>query len=88
MKQKISRRELETKLLAAIQAEPSCFGVEEISVTPVNVVGDRPTWHVNVISEGCVPFDLARKAAGRVRERMLAHYELDSRRSGYGPASQ
>ena len=78
MKQQLSRHELEAKLLAAIQAEPECADVQEVSVTPVNVIGDLPTWHVSVISEGAVPIDVARHAARRVQDRLLALYVLDT----------
>jgi hypothetical protein len=78
MKQRLSRNELEPKLLAAIQAEPDCAEVQEVGVTAVNVVGDLPTWHVNIISEGSVPIEVARHAASRVQDRFLALYVLDA----------
>jgi len=76
MKQRISRGGLEALVLAAIQAEPGCSGVQEISVTAVSIVSGDPTWHVTVISEGSVPFDVANHAAKRVQDRLHAQYEL------------
>ena len=73
----LTRNELASRVLGAIREHPACRGVTEIAITPVTVVGQGRTWHVNIIDSGFSRMDISMTVAREVAERMQPHFELE-----------
>jgi hypothetical protein len=48
--------------------------VKEVSVTPVNILDQGPTWNVNVIDNGEAKIQAVHNALRQVHELLVARY--------------
>ena len=71
---RISREELTQKVLAAVRQHPGCEGVKEVSITPVEILEQGPTWNVNVIDNGEAKIQAVHNALRQVHELLVARY--------------
>jgi hypothetical protein len=75
-KNRITRKELANKVLAAVRQHPGCETVKEVAITQVDIVDQGPTWNVDLIDEGNAKTELAATVVRQVHDQLVARYEL------------
>jgi hypothetical protein len=72
----ITRQELSAKVLAEIREHPKCESVKEIAITPVKILDEGTTWHVNIIDSGGADVELALNVAQKIQENLSPLFEV------------